>query len=334
MRAIRKFIWRFMVIFSFIVNFVLVLVLLGLGLLIFDIKSNIATPLVAGLHSSFVGLDQATIDWTIPVRDTIPVVLNIPLDTDTTVVLTAPVPLNVNATIDLPNFPAFNVPATVALTLPAGLELPVSLDLNVPVDEELDISLDVRAVIPLQETQIHDPVNNLRLLFEPLTRALFNLPDDFGEAGALASDVLAGNPPNLLEDNAYSLSPWPGYSRTAGLNYDLLGQPMPLENVPRLTGIVQTGGIPLLDEQLRPEVYASGGPEAVNAQAATALQAQGIDSRLFDGQMGNYVQALQAQAQQASPDSTSPGGETDTGEPSDEDLGIITPESSASPGGG
>jgi hypothetical protein len=118
------------------------------------------------------------------------------------------------------------------------------------------------------------------------------------------------------------------------LNYDLLGQPMPFENVPRLTGIVQTGGIPLLDEQLRPEIYASGGPEAVNAQAATALQAQGIDSRLFDGQMGNYVQALQAQAQQASPDSTSPGGETDTGEPSDEDLGIITPESSASPGGG
>ena len=62
-------------IFSFIVNIILVCVLLVLGLLIFQIKNNIADPLVGGLHGSFVGLDEATIDWTIPVRDTIPVKL-------------------------------------------------------------------------------------------------------------------------------------------------------------------------------------------------------------------------------------------------------------------
>ena len=113
-----RFIWRAMIIFSFLVNIILVVVLLGLGLLIFDIKNNIADPLVGGLHGSFVGLDQATIDWTIPVRDTIPVQLTVPLNTDTTVVLTRPVPISANATIVL-NGSSVSTP--VSLTLPVGL---------------------------------------------------------------------------------------------------------------------------------------------------------------------------------------------------------------------
>ena len=64
----------------------------GAGCVDFEIKNQVAQPLVNGLHSSFVGLDQATIDWTIPVRDTIQVQLDIPLETDTVVVLTEPVP--------------------------------------------------------------------------------------------------------------------------------------------------------------------------------------------------------------------------------------------------
>jgi hypothetical protein len=153
LRTIGKLFWRFMVIFSFIVNLILVVVLLVLGLLIFDIKNNIAQPLVGGLHSSFVGLDKRRLTGR-SVRDTIPVVLNIPLETDTTVVLNAPVPLTVNALIDLPGINAYNVNARVELELPQGLALPVKLDLDVPVDAQLDVSLDVRAVIPLKETQL------------------------------------------------------------------------------------------------------------------------------------------------------------------------------------
>ena len=134
-RSIRKWFWRFMVIFSFIVNLILVIVLLVLVLFIFEIKHQVADPLVTGLHSSFVGLDEATIDWTIPVRDTIPVVMTIPLETDTVVTLTEPVPLQVQALIDLPGINAYNVVATVDLTLPQDLQLPVALDLDVPVDE-------------------------------------------------------------------------------------------------------------------------------------------------------------------------------------------------------
>src|SRR5690606_25618465 len=139
--------------------------LLALGLFIFEIKNNIADPLIGGLHGSFVGLDQATIDWTIPVRDTIPVRMTVPLETETTVVLVEPVPLSASATI---NLNGSNVTTPVSLSLPVGLRLPVRLDLDVPIDEELDVALDVRAVIPLGQTQLHDVADNLRLLFEPL----------------------------------------------------------------------------------------------------------------------------------------------------------------------
>jgi hypothetical protein len=291
-----KLIWRFMVIFSFIVNIILLLVLLALGLLIFDIKNNIADPLVGGLHGSFVGLDQATIDWTIPVRDTIPVVLTVPLETDTVVTLTNEVPLEASALI---NLNGSQVRTPVSLTLPVGLQLPVHLDLDVPIDEELDVALDVRAVIPLQQTQLHDVATNLRLLFEPLAVSLSNLPGDFAEAGAFASQIVSGTAPNLLQPTD-AFDPWPGFSRTAGLNYELFGEAVPGPNRPVETGIVQRGGIPLLDEMTRPEVYDQGGPAAINEEATGEMNRRGILPVYFDGAMSALIADIQAEAAQAS----------------------------------
>lgn len=334
MRAIGTSFWRFMVIFSFIVNIILVIVLLLLGLFIFDIKNNIAQPLVNGLHSSFVGLDQATIDWTIPVRDNIPIVLNIPLKTNTTVTLTEAVPLTVSATILRQGVDILGGPVQVNLSLPAGLQLPVSLDLNVPVNETVPVALDVRAVIPLRETQLHDVAENLRLLFEPLARGLSNLPNNFNEAGQLAGDVLAGNAPNLLRDNEYTAQPWPGFSRTAGLNYALINQPVPPANRPLETGIVPLGGIPALDEQLRPELYENGNtPADINTQQAQMLTAQNIAPRYFAGGMGDYYIEVQQQSvvsQQGT--ETSVGGATNGGAPGS-DMGIIPTPSAPTPGG-
>ncbi len=287
LRAIGKFIWRSMIIFSFIVNIILVVVVIALAVLLFDIKNNVVTPLVAGLHSSFVGLDESTIDWTIPVRDTIPVQFSLPLQQNTTVVLTEAVPLVVGASISSPTLQLSGV--TVFLTLPEGLELPVALDLDVPVDQELDIALDVRAVIPINQTQLHDPINNLRLVFEPLIRGLYNLPDDYNQALALAQAVMNGESVNLLEDNDYSRRPWPGYSLTAGLGYQLGSEPVPPGNLPVNTGIVPQGGIPALDEQLRPDVYTQGGPDTINALAAQSLAAQNVPDWLFDGTYGAQV---------------------------------------------
>lgn len=314
--AIGRFFWRFMVIFSFIVNIVLVVVLLVAGLLIFEIKNQIAEPLVEGLHSSFVGLDQATIDWTIPVRSQIPVVLDIPLETDTVVVLTQPVPLQVNALIDLPGINAFNVDASVNLELPAGLELPVALDLDVAVDQPLDVELDVRAVIPLQQTQLHDVAQNLRLQLEPLAIALNNLPNGFGSAAEMVGEVLQGDLPNLLEPNDYSIQPWQGYSMTAGVGYEFFDIAPPPANVAIDTGIIPVGGMPFLDEQIRPEFYEETEPGEINQQAITVLTQMGIDPAFYRDGVSSLlvpISGVDFTGQSAEPLPVIPSEEEDTG---------------------
>lgn len=275
LRALGKFIWRFMVIFSFIVNLVLIVVLLALGVFIFEIKNNVADPLVQGLHRTAVGLDKATIDWTIPVRDSLFVDLQVPINQnsilstvteyngeavqpiagETLVTLTRDVPLTINnALIQSPDLTLRN--ATVNISLPAGTSLPVSLNLEVGLQTNIPVELDVRAVIPVAETQLTDPIQTLQLLFEPLAIGLHNLPSDFNEGGAMVQRVLDGQPINLLATdgtggiNDQSYIDWYGYSVTAGENYTLANSSAPSQNVPQETFLVPLGGIPVLDSQL------------------------------------------------------------------------------------
>lgn len=324
LKWIGKSFWRFMVIFSFIVNLILVVVLAALLLFLFDIKQNIADPLVGGLHSTAMGLQNATIDWTIPVRDNIPVNLDIRLNTTTIVTLTEPVPLQVSARIDLPGINAFGVAANVNLELPVGLQLPVALDVPVPVRERLDVALDVRAIIPLSQTQLADPIRTLGLLFEPLAIGLHNLPGNWGQVGPFVSKLLAGQLNLLAVDGSGGINdapyqPWPGYSRSAGLEYDLFAQPVPPANQPLLTGIVPPGGIPALDALLpdRAAIYQQGGPTAVNARAVESLTQQGIGPQFYDGTMAAYYSQIQASLPEISV-STGPEGSNEV------DLGIIT----------
>lgn len=324
LKWIGKSFWRFMVIFSFIVNLILVVVLAALLLFLFDIKQNIADPLVGGLHSTAMGLQNATIDWTIPVRDNIPVNLDIRLNTTTIVTLTEPVPLQVSARIDLPGINAFGVAANVNLELPVGLQLPVALDVPVPVRERLDVALDVRAIIPLSQTQLADPIRTLGLLFEPLAIGLHNLPGNWGQVGPFVSKLLAGQLNLLAIDGSGGINdapyqPWPGYSRSAGLDYDLFNQPVPPANLPLLTGIVPPGGIPALDALLpdRAAIYQQGGPTAVNARAVEGLTQQGIGPQFYDGTMAAYYSQIQASLPEIPLDAQSTSG-------GDADLGIIT----------
>lgn len=343
LKAFGKYFWRFMIIFSFIVNIILVIVLLVLGLTIFDLKKNIAQPLLEGLHSSFVGLNNATIDWTIPVHDNIHVdranaqlETNIPINVNETVVtLTQPVPLNVAANINLPGVGNLSN-AAVSLTLPAGTRLPVSLGFDLPVQQDVTVSLDVpvdlkvRAVIPLDQTQIHDPVENLRLLFEPLVRALGNLPDNFGQVGPFVSQILSGNAPHLLAETPYSQNPWPGYSTTAGTNYTLGNAEIPANNVSSKTGIVAIGGIPLLDSLIRPELYQNGSnPAAINAQTIANLQATGINPSAYNG---SYAQTANSPSKQGA--GLAPTGTNNGQAPSNNGQTPVDSAPTPVPGGG
>jgi len=334
LRALGKLIWRFMVIFSFIVNLVLIIVLLVLGILIFEIKNNVADPLVQGLHRTAVGLDKATIDWTIPVRDTLGIDLQVPINQqtilstvteyngepvapiagETLVTLTRDVPLTINnAFINSPDLTLRN--AQVNITLPAGTSLPVSLDLEVGLETDIPVALDVRAVIPIEETQLTDPINTLKLLFEPLAIGLHNLPSDFNEAGGMIQRVLDGQPIDLLAAdgsggvNDQPYVDWYGYSVTAGENYDLANSPVPPDNVPTDTNIIPLGGIPVLDSMLpeREQYYQNDlTPLDINQMAETNMLDTGINPATWNGAgiIGPLV------AQESTPD---PATVTETG---------------------
>ncbi|MCA9925678.1 MAG: hypothetical protein KC421_25075 [Anaerolineales bacterium] len=182
----RKLVWdkkpwlafkTFAIIFSFIMNLVLLLVLLIAAPLILPIVNNIAEPIVSGLNQSFVDMSKANISRTIEVNDTIPINFVLPLNTETSVVLTDDVPLaGVPTTFNLPGGGG-TINGTVNLVLPQGLELPVQLNLDVPVDQEIDVSLAVAVDIPLSETELGTPFNQLRSLFGPLDDLVKGLPD-------------------------------------------------------------------------------------------------------------------------------------------------------------
>lgn len=171
----------FAIIFSFVMNLVLLIVLLAAAPLILPIVNDVAKPIVGGLNESFVDMNQATITRTIPVSDTIPVVLTVPLQTGTNVEVTESVPLEgVPAQFVLPDGGGA-INGTVSLNLPQGLVLPVALDLQVPISETLPVQMDVQAVIPLEETELGGPFGRLQGIFAPLNDLLERLPDDGGE---------------------------------------------------------------------------------------------------------------------------------------------------------
>lgn len=163
------------IIFSFAVNFGLVLALIlasepGLKMA-FDLKSGMVQPLLDNLDSAFLGLGQAEIETDVDINEPIPIRFNLPLDQelpirfdlpldqplpinfqlaieqDTTVVLQRAVPLNLPAQFNLPGGGGL-INGYVALALPVGLQLPIHLSMVVPVSE----TIPVKMLIPVEQT--------------------------------------------------------------------------------------------------------------------------------------------------------------------------------------
>jgi len=177
--------WKFAILFSFLVNIVLVAVLLVAVGLIFEIKNGIASPLVGGLYDNFVLMDKARIvstiavNDTIQVNDTIPVVFDLPLNQDTQVVLTQDTPVN-GATIFLNG-----TPIAVNVVLPRGTPLNIKLNMTVPVSTTIPVVLNVPVRlqvpvdIPLNQTELHPPFTNLAALVAPYNALLQALPSSW-----------------------------------------------------------------------------------------------------------------------------------------------------------
>jgi hypothetical protein len=167
----------FALLFSFTVNIILVIVLLLVAPLIIPIVNDIAKPIVGGLNDSFVDMSNASIVRTISVEDEIPIAFTLPLEATTDVVLAEAVPLNIPARFILPGGGG-SINGLVGLELPKGLVLPVELALDVPVNQQVPVALNVEVEIPLSETELGQPFNTLRALFEPLDGLLKKLPSD------------------------------------------------------------------------------------------------------------------------------------------------------------
>ena len=185
--------WNSMIVFSFIVNLVLVIVVLVLGILLFNIKNAIAQPLIGGLHSSFVQMDNAhivttiAVNDTIQVNDTIPVVFDLPLNQATIVTLTSDTLID-NATIVTLNAGGLQLYNAVGdIVLPAGTGLPVQLSLVVPVSQTVPVvltvpvNLTVPVDIALNQTDLHPPFTNLAKLVSPYNSLLEQAPNSWAE---------------------------------------------------------------------------------------------------------------------------------------------------------
>jgi hypothetical protein len=160
---------------SFGINMVLLVFLIIAANFIIPATKMIAEPLVEGLHQSFIDMSDAHITRTIVVQDSIPVVFDLPVQTQTVATLTQPVPMNIPTTFVLPAGGGF-INGTVSFELPAGTELPVELNIIVPVSETIPIEIAVEVDIPLEETELSEPFLRLQSLIAPFDKFLSGLP--------------------------------------------------------------------------------------------------------------------------------------------------------------
>ena len=155
---------EFAIVFSFVVNVILVLVVIVLVTQVFAIKNQIVGPLVYGLDESFASLGDATISTTIPIRqqllvkfdlpirfDTpakfnLPVMFMLPLNQETTVTTLTPTPINTTVNLSLGQFGRINAP--ISLNLPPGTPLRIRLNMNIPVST----TVAVNQMIPVSTT--------------------------------------------------------------------------------------------------------------------------------------------------------------------------------------
>lgn len=174
------------ILFSFIVNIVLVIVLLILATQLMTIKKGVVEPLVYGLDRSFASLGEATINTTIPIRQQLavkfdlPVKFTLPLNQNTTVTTLTPTRISTQVKLSMGQFGNINAP--VSLDLPAGTPLQVRLAMDIPVsttvsvNQTVPVSFDQPVTIKLGQAGLSPVVTQLRNVVRPYVVMMQALP--------------------------------------------------------------------------------------------------------------------------------------------------------------
>jgi hypothetical protein len=169
--------WTITGVISLVVNIILVVILILVGRELFVAKS-LVEGLVGGLHNNFVLMDQAHIKTTINVATTIPVQFELPVKTNTTVVLTEDTTIK-GASVTLYTGGLYIENAPTDIILPAGTNLPIALDISVPVSISIPVQIPVDVDIPLNQTELHQPFVGLQQVVLPYKDLLNGLPNSW-----------------------------------------------------------------------------------------------------------------------------------------------------------
>jgi len=165
---------KFAIVFSFAVTFALVMILLVVGISVWQqralfesLRDGLACDSVTGLNALMDDFENAVITRTISISQTIPVQFDQPLDKNLNVQLTEDVSLSRPTTFVLPAGGG-QINGTVYLVLPEGQNLPVHMRTSVEVNQSLPVQMDVAVAIPLQETELGLVIGQLKELLAPL----------------------------------------------------------------------------------------------------------------------------------------------------------------------
>lgn len=172
--------WTIASVLSLVVNMILILVIVVLSSQLFSLKTLVQDQVLGGLFKNFVLMDQAHIKTTIPVNTNVPAKFDLPLKTETIVILTQDTTIN-GAKVNLYTGGLSITDAPANIVLPAGTQLPIALDLIVPVDQMIPVSLIVEVDIPLSQTELHEPFVGLQEVVRPYYKMLKELPDNWQE---------------------------------------------------------------------------------------------------------------------------------------------------------
>ena len=180
--------WNIASIVSLSVNIILIIILILVGKQLFALKNMVSYQLIGGLHQNFIKMDQARIATTVKVNDTIPVVFDLPVQADTTVVLRKNTRIK-NAIVNLSTGGLSIVKAPANIVLPAGTELPISLSITVPVSTTVPVALTVPVDIPLNQTELHEPFVGLQSVVSPYDTMLTDLPNSWEQTPLCQPDL-------------------------------------------------------------------------------------------------------------------------------------------------
>ncbi|NSW52876.1 MAG: hypothetical protein HPY85_10260 [Anaerolineae bacterium] len=179
--ALPRAFWTVSSVLALLTTSVLLAVLIGVAVNLFPLVNQLNQNLVGSLYNSFVDMDNARIQTTIPISAEVPAQFDLQLDTYTSVVLSEDVYIE-GASVDLRTGGMVITGAPTDIKLPKDTELPVHLVLTVPVDEMIPVVMDVAVDIPVNETDLHQPFQNLQKTLLPYYIWMWSLPDNLGQA--------------------------------------------------------------------------------------------------------------------------------------------------------